>query len=176
MKFVMIFGPSGIGKETIARQLAAQKNWRVFPQHLAFDIASAVIGFGNDGFEKYQMDVYLNAIREFHSNKVTGVVFTFCYVSKASDFFVQGLLSLLDEMQVKGEFFRINCELKEHVARVTSEGRKNTNKIQTEEYLRDYLQRFDFGESIPNVSSYALDTTSMTAEESANAIAAKLRN
>ncbi|GAB5392598.1 MAG: hypothetical protein Altm2KO_12840 [Alteromonas macleodii] len=175
MKFVMIFGPSGIGKETIARQLAAQKDWRVFPQHLAFDIASAVIGFGNDGFEKYQRDVCLNALKTLHSNKVTGVVFTFCYVSKASDYFMQGLLSLLDEMQVVGEFFRINCELEEHIARVTSNGRKNTNKIQTEEYLRHYLQRFDFGESIPNARSYALDTTSMTPEESANAIAAKLR-
>ncbi|OFI35881.1 hypothetical protein BFC17_10585 [Alteromonas lipolytica] len=171
----MIFGPSGIGKETIARHLAAQKGWRVFPQHLAFDIASAVIGFGNDGFEKYQRDLCLNALRTFYSNKVTGVVFTFCYVSKASDFFVRGLLSLLNEMQVEGEFFRINCELKEHIARVTSDGRKNTNKIQTEEYLRDYLQKFDFGESIPNVSSCVLDTTSMTPEESANAIAAKLR-
>lgn len=175
MKFVMIFGPSGIGKETIARHLATQKGWRVFPQHLVFDIASAVVGFGNDGFERYQRDVCLNALKTFHLNKVTGVVFTFCYVSNASDFFIEGLLSLLEELQIKGEFFRINCDLTEHVARVTSDGRKNTNKIQTEEYLHDYLQKFDFGESIPNVSSYAIDTTLMTPEESANAIAAKLR-
>jgi len=175
MKFVMIFGPSGIGKETIARQLAAQKGWRVFPQHLAFDIASAVIGFGNDGFEKFQRDVYLKALETIHSNEVEGVVFTFCYVSKASDSFIQGLLSLLEELQITGEFFRIKCDLQEHITRVTSDGRKNTNKIQTEEYLRDYLQRFDFGESIPNINSDTIDTSSMTPEESANAIAAKLR-
>lgn len=175
MKFTMLFGPSGIGKETIARHLATQKGWHVFPQHLAFDIASAVVGFGNDGFEKYQRDIFLNALKTLHSRNASGVVVTFCYVTKASDFFIEGILSTLKELDIKGEFFRIKCDLPVHVKRVTSDGRKNTNKIQSEEYLSDYLQRFQFGETIPNVSSSAIDTTLMTAEESANTIAAMLR-
>ncbi|WP_086933080.1 AAA family ATPase [Agarilytica rhodophyticola] len=174
MKFVMIFGPSGIGKETIARHLAAQKGWHVFPQHLAFDIASAVVGFGNNGFEKYQRNVCLKAIKTLHLRNANGLVFTFCYVTKASDFFIEGLLSMLRELDVSAEFVRITCDLEEHIARVTSEGRKNTNKIQTKEYLINYLEQFDFGESIPGKSSISLDTTSMSAEESANEIARKL--
>jgi cytidylate kinase len=49
----MIYGPSGIGKESVGRELAKRNGWHVFPQHLAFDVACAVIGFGNDGFEAY---------------------------------------------------------------------------------------------------------------------------
>jgi len=173
MKFIMIYGPSGIGKETIARKLAAQNGWHVFPQHLAFDVASAVIGFGNDGFEKYQRDVFLKALKTLHSQNVKGVVFTFCYVTKASDFFIDGLISMLQELNVEGEFFYLKCSLKEHMARVTSVGRKNTNKIQTEAYLERYLQKFEFGETIPNISSTTIDTTELTAEQSASAILAQ---
>ncbi|TMP30420.1 hypothetical protein CWB99_06680 [Pseudoalteromonas rubra] len=175
MKLVMVFGPSGIGKETIACNLAAKKDWHVFPQHLAFDIASAVVGFGNNGFEKYQRDVCLQAIKTLHARNTKGVVVTFCYVTKASDFFIEGLLSLLHELDISAEFVRIKCDLDQHIQRVTSTGRKNTNKIQTKEHLLDYLKRFDFGESIPGTSSISLDTTQMSAEESASAIASKLR-
>lgn len=174
MQVVMIFGSSGIGKETIARKLAARMGWHVFPQHLAFDVASAVVGFGNDGFEKYQRDICLEAIKTLHSRKAQGVVLTFCYVTQSSDFFIEGLLSLLETLGIDGDFFHLKCDLQEHIARVKSEGRKNSNKIQTEAYLRDYLQRFDFGETIPGANSITLDTTSMSAEESAAAIAAKL--
>lgn len=45
MKFIMIYGPSGIGKESIGRELASQPGWKLFPQHLAFDVACAVVGF-----------------------------------------------------------------------------------------------------------------------------------
>ena len=43
LKFTMIYGPSGVGKESVAMELAKRKNWRLFPQHLAFDISCAVI-------------------------------------------------------------------------------------------------------------------------------------
>jgi len=176
MKFVMIFGPSGVGKETIARRLGHKKGWHVFPQHLAFDIASAVVGFGNDGFEKYQRDVCLKALKTLYFRNAKGVVFTFCYVSKASDFFIEGLLTLLQELEISSEFFHLKCDLDEHVRRVTSEGRRNTNKIQTKEYLLEYLKKFNFSPNIPGVSSTSLDTTNLSAEESAGFIESKLRS
>jgi guanylate kinase len=46
VKFIMIYGPSGIGKESVGRELAKRNGWQSFPQHLAFDISCAVVGFG----------------------------------------------------------------------------------------------------------------------------------
>ncbi len=174
MKLVMIYGPSGIGKETIARQLAAQKGWRVFPQHLAFDVASSVIGFGHQGFEKYQMDIVHNALKTMHARGTDGVVLTFCYVEKASDLFMNGLRQLIEELAIDAEFFRLECALKEHLRRVTSEGRANTNKIQTEAYLLDYLSRFKFAENIPHTTTHVIETTSKSAQASAREIALRL--
>lgn len=167
MKFVMIYGPSGIGKESVGRELANRNGWKIFPQHLAFDISCAVVGFGNNGFEKYQLNVCLDAFRALIEKNVSGIVFTFCYVSPASNFFIDGLFDLLKEFEIKADFIRLSCDFDEHVLRVTSENRKNTNKIQSKEYLEDYLNRFDFSVDIAGVDTFHLNNTELNIQESA---------
>ncbi|MDP4537480.1 AAA family ATPase [Alkalimonas collagenimarina] len=170
MKFVMIYGPSGIGKESIARELAKKNGWHLFPQHLAFDIACAVVGFGNNGFEKYQRKIFLDAFRTLIEKNVTGVVFTFCYVYPASNYFIDGLFELLKEYEIEADFVRLSCDFDEHVRRVTSDNRKNTNKIQSKEYLEEYLNRFDFSVDIAGVETFRINSTELSIQESAIAI------
>ena len=170
MKFTLIYGPSGIGKESIARELASRNGWRVFPQHLAFDISCAVIGFGNDGFEKYQRKICLDAFRTLFDSEVEGVVFTFCYVYPASNYFIGGLFNFLNEYETEAHFIRISCDLDEHISRVTNEARKNTNKIQSKEYLENYLNRFNFSVDIEGVETFELNSTKLSISESAIAI------
>ena len=167
MKFVMIYGPSGVGKESVGRELARRNGWRIFPQHLAFDISCAVVGFGNDGFEKYQRMICMDAFRALNERNASGIVFTFCYVSPASNYFIDGLFDLLKELEIRADFVRLSCDFDEHVRRVTSEGRKNTNKIQSRDYLEDYLSRFDFSMDIPGVKTVRLDNTELSIQASA---------
>jgi hypothetical protein len=167
VKFSVIYGPSGVGKESVGRELALRNDWHLFPQHLAFDISCAVIGFGNNGFEKYQRKICLDAFSTLIENRVLGIVFTFCYVSPASNYFIDGLFDLLKEFAIKPEFVRLSCDFDEHVRRVTSEGRKNTNKIQTKDYLEEYLRRFDSSVDIPGIRSVHLDNTKLSVQESA---------
>jgi cytidylate kinase len=170
VKFIMIYGPSGIGKESVGRELAKRNGWQIFPQHLAFDISCAVVGFGNNGFEKYQRKICLDAFRALIESNVRGIVFTFCYVSPASNYFIDGLFDLLKEFEIKADFVRLSCDFDEHVRRVTSEGRKNTNKIQTKDDLEEYLSRFDFSVDIPGVETMSLDNSELGVEESAREI------
>lgn len=167
MKFVMIYGASGVGKESVGRELAKRNGLHLFPQHLAFDIACAVVGFGNAGFEKYQRKICLDAFQTLIKKKVTGIVFTFCYVYPASNYFIEGLFELLNEHQIKADFVRLSCDLEEHIIRVTSEQRKNTNKIQSKLYLEDYLNRFDFSVDIAEVETFHLNSSGLTIQQSA---------
>jgi hypothetical protein len=170
----MIYGPSGIGKESVGRELAKRNGWQVFPQHLAFDVACAVIGFGNNGFEAYQRKICLEAFQELFKNNVKGVVFTFCYVHPFSNYFIEGLLEFLGESGINANFIRLTCDYDEHVQRVTNIGRHNTNKIQSKEYLDDYLKRFNFSVDIPNVETLQIDNTAMSVEASAKEIESKI--
>lgn len=167
LKFTMIYGPSGVGKESVARELAKRKNWRLFPQHLAFDISCAVIGFGNDGFEAYQAKICIEAFQTLIDKNTNGLVFTFCYVHPASNYFISGLFELLERNDISPNFIRLSCAYHEHVSRVIDERRKNTNKIQSKEYLDNYLDKFDFSTDIPKVKTFHLDNTGMSIQATA---------
>ena len=166
----MIYGASGVGKESVAQELARRNNWHVFPQHLAFDVACAVIGFGNDGFEKHQRKTCLEAFQTLLDNGSDGVVFTFCYVYPGSNYFIDGLFAFLDECGISADFVKLSCGYEAHIKRVTHPNRRNTNKIQSQASLDNYLQRFDFSKELPGVKTFHLDNTRMTIEASASAI------
>lgn len=170
----MIYGPSGIGKESVGRELAKRNGWQIFPQHLAFDVACAVIGFGNDGFEAYQRKICLDAFQTLFENNSKGVVFTFCYVHPFSNYFIEGLLEFLKKSDIDANFIRLTCNYNEHVQRVTNTSRQNTNKIQSKEYLDDYLKRFNFSVDIPNVETLQIDNSGMSIEASAIEIESKI--
>lgn len=163
----MIYGPSGVGKESVARELAKRKNWRLFPQHLAFDISCAVIGFGNDGFEAYQRKICIEALQTFIDKNINGLVFTFCYVHPASNIFIEVLLEILERNNISPNFIKLSCAYDEHVSRVIDERRKNTNKIQSKEYLDNYLNKFDFSTDIPKVQTFHIDNTGMSIQATA---------
>ena len=170
MTFVMIYGASGVGKESIGKELSARKNWPLVPQHLAFDLAHAVIGFGNQGFESYQRELCISVFERLINSSVDGIIFTYCYVKPHSDSFVNTLVRLFKEHQVETKFIHVSCKYEKHLQRVRSEGRKNTNKIQSKDYLDSYLKKFDFSSELPNQKSFLLGTTELTAEESATKI------
>lgn len=170
MKFTMIYGPSGVGKESVARELAKRNNWQLFPQHLAFDISCAVVGFGNDGFEAYQRKICTEAFQTLINKNIDGLVFTFCYVHPASNYFIDGLLEMLEKNDINPNFIRLSCAYDEHVSRVIDEGRKNTNKIQSKEYLDNYLARFDFSTDIPRIKTFHMDNTGISIQSTAEKI------
>lgn len=110
--------------------------------------------------------LYLDAFKAMIEKNVSGIVFTFCYVYPASNYFIEGLFKLLKEFEVEADFVRLSWDFDEHVGRVTSENRKNTNKIQSKECLEDYLRRFDFSVDIAGVETFHLDNTGLNIQDS----------
>ena len=86
---------------------------------------------------------------------------------RASNYFIDGLFDLLKEFEIEADFVRLSCDFDEHVRRVRSESRKNTNKIQSKDHLEDYLSNFDFSVDIPAVKTVRLDNTELNILESA---------
>jgi len=74
---------------------------------------------------------------------------------------------MLERNDISPNFIKLSCTYDEHVCRVIDERRKNTNKIQSKEYLDNYLDKFDFSTDIPKVKTFHLDNTGMSIQATA---------
>ena len=79
MKLVVIHG---------ARALAALTGFRVFHNHLTFDLAKAVFDFPTPPFARLAETVRLATLEAAAREKLPGLLFTFGYASPEDDAFV----------------------------------------------------------------------------------------
>ena len=50
MKLVFIYGPPGVGKLTVAKELSNLTGFKLFHNHVSIDFASSVFDFGTAAF------------------------------------------------------------------------------------------------------------------------------
>src|SRR5213082_3552064 len=88
MNLVFIYGPPGVGKLTVAQELARETDYKVFHNHVSIDCAEAVFDFGTKPFGsvigKIRLAVFEEAAREGVS-----LVFTFAYACPEDTPFVE---------------------------------------------------------------------------------------
>ena len=96
VKLVIIYGAPGVGKLTTARALAALTGFRLFHNHLAFDLAKAIFDFPSPPFAELSEKVRLAAFEAAARAKLPGLIFTFVYASPDDDPFMRKVIEIVE--------------------------------------------------------------------------------
>src|SRR5687767_690854 len=78
MDLVIIYGPPGVGKLTVAQALAAITGFRVFHNHIAMDCAEAVLPRGTPEFSELVIQLRL-AVLDAASAAEVSLIITYLY-------------------------------------------------------------------------------------------------
>ena len=174
MRLVLIYGAPGVGKLTTARALAALTGYRLFHNHLVFDLARAIFEFPSKPFmnlaEKVRFAVFEAAARE----GVAGLIVTFVYAQPDDDPFVRKVIEVVEGLGGQVELVRLSCGQAAHEERVLAPGRKAFGKITTVEDLRGAMARWNLSAAVPFRPSLEIDNSALGAELVARRIAARL--
>ncbi len=173
LKLVVIYGAPGVGKLTTAKALAVLTGFRIFHNHLSFDLAKAVFEFPTPPFARLMETVRLATFEAAAREKLPGLIFTFGYASPEDDPFVARMIQVVERRGGEPALVRLSCDAAAHEQRVLSEERQRFGKITTVERLRDALTRWNFAATIPSRETLEIDNSSLTAEEVARRIAAR---
>src|SRR5690606_6532473 len=77
MKLVFIYGPPGVGKLTVAKELAKITDYKIFHNHLTVDLLREFFAFGTDQFwrlnTKIRFDIIKNAAEQNVNLIITNV-------------------------------------------------------------------------------------------------------
>jgi chloramphenicol 3-O-phosphotransferase len=171
VKLVVIHGAPGVGKLTTARALAALTGFRVFHNHLTFDLAKAVFDFPTPPFVRLAETVRLATLEAAAREGLPGLIFTFGYASPEDDGFVERVIQVVERHGGALAFVRLYCDTATHEQRILGDERRRFGKITSVESLRGALARWNFAAAIRAGETLEIDNSTLEADEVARRIA-----
>lgn len=170
MKLIFLYGPPAVGKLTVARELAKLTNYKVFHNHLTFDLVEAVFEFGskpfNETVDKYRLDLIETAARY----KVGGVIFTIVYAKGHDEKFIRKVMRAIEKYKGEVNFVQMYCEHRELFKRLKNPSRKKFSKMKKTKTLREIINKYELFSSVPYKKNLVIDNTELSARVTAQKI------
>lgn len=175
MKVILIYGPPGVGKFTVAKDLSKVTGYKLIHIHSIYDFLENI--FGKEQYEislKLLNNIYLEVLEEAAKTKIKGVIFTYADIARDNFSFVKQLKKILDNNNSKLKFVQLKCNKEELKKRVLDDSRKQFKKTQSIEELEFLLSIQDYKSSFPGSNTVIIDNTCLPPLETANKIKKQL--
>ncbi len=169
MQLLIIYGSEASGKFTIARELAARSELKLFHNHISIDVAKVLYEFGEDEFNDLVWAVRLAVFESAAKNNQPGLIFTWAYSHPDFQPLLNRLLETVAPYDVDAHYVHIKCSQAELETRVTNQSRVNLGKVHTLEALHRQQSVKNHVE-IPNTNSLVINNTDITPSDAANII------
>jgi adenylate kinase len=129
MKLIVLHGLPGVGKLTVARELAQQTGFKVFHNHLTVDLLLSVFEFGSPSFVELREKIWLDVLSGAASENVSGLIFTFVFERTVRDDFIQRLRNVIEACGSEVLFVNLVCSRTELEKRMTDPSRQAFGKL-----------------------------------------------
>src|SRR5687768_11611189 len=96
MKLLFIYGSPAVGKLTVANEVAARTDFKVFHNHLSIDAVEPIFEYGSRSFIKLITLIRVETIREAASVG-QNLIYTFCYAKDFDDPHVKTVTGIVEE-------------------------------------------------------------------------------
>ena len=173
MKLVFLHGLPGVGKLTVARELAKLTGFRVFHNHLAVDLAQSVFEFGSPPFVELREKVWLEVFSQAAA-QLDGLIFTFAFDRTVRGGFIERTLEIVESSRGEVLFVELTCSAEEIERRIAHPARRQFGKLCSVEHFRELQQTGAFVNPGIPAERLIVETTELAAPAAASLIATKL--
>ena len=171
-KLIFIYGQPGVGKLTVAKELARVTGYKLFHNHLTADLVYSLFPFGTKECFALGDKVRLYLIEAAAKHDIKGVVFTFLYGVEISGdntdaMFIKNVIRIVKKYRGKVLFVKLVCDEKELRRRIRHPSRKAYRKLRKVKNLLATRQKYILDATIPFGKSYIIDNTSISPKKAA---------
>ena len=174
MRLIFLHGLPGVGKLTIARELAELTGFRVFHNHLTVDLVLSVFEFGSKPFVELREAVWLEVFKQAAAADLNGLIFTFVFERTVRAGFIEKVQSVIDSAGGEVLFVELTCATEELEKRIEHPSRQKFGKLSSAVMFRELQASGVFAWPTLPKSHLVVDTTNRSASASARLIATEL--
>jgi adenylate kinase len=174
MKLIFLHGMPGVGKLTVARELAGLTGFRIFHNHLAVDLVESMFEFGSQPFVELRETIWLAAFRQAAEAGLAGLIFTFAFDRTVRGSFIENVRNIVESSGGQVLFVELKCSPEELAKRITHPSRQSFGKLTSLEQFHELSAAGAFVDPGIPAERLVLETTEVSASETAKLIVDRL--
>jgi hypothetical protein len=174
VRLVFLHGLPGVGKLTVARELARLTGYKLFHNHLTVDLVEAVFEYGSRPFVELREMVWLAVFSRAAEEHLAGLIFTFSYDRTVRSSFIEDTQRAVESVGGRVCFVELRCSAEELERRIVQPSRREFGKLNSVSRFHELKDAGAFeGPWIP-AGGLVLETDGISAAESAAEIFSRL--
>lgn len=170
MRLIFLYGPPGVGKLTVAMALEKMVGYRVFHNHLTFDLAAAFFEPFTPPFDKMMHALRLRCLELAADLGVMGATFTMCYDHPSDKWVVDDICRVIRDHGGEVNYVHLTCSVEEIKRRVAQPDRRKYRKLTRPEKVDSVLSQWNMFTPIEECYSLQIDNTKIPPDEVARTI------
>jgi adenylate kinase len=174
VKLIFLHGLPGVGKLTVARELAKLTGFRIFHNHLTVDLAESVFEFGSLPFVELRENVWLEVFSRAAAANLNGLIFTFAFDRTVRGGFIENTREVIESSGGEVFFVELRCSIEELERRIEHPSRQGFGKLSSVGRFRELKEAGAFVDPGIPAERLVVDTTELSASIAASVIVGKL--
>ena len=167
MRLIFLHGLPGVGKLTVARELARLTGYKLFHNHLTVDLVGSVFEFGSRPFVELRESIWLAVFTRAAEEHLAGLIFTFAHDRTVSSSFIADTQKAVESAGGRVSFVELRCAAEELERRLVEPSRRDFGKLDSVAQFRELKDGGAFdGSGIP-AGGLVVETDGVSAAEAA---------
>lgn len=166
MRLIILCGPPGVGKFSVARELASRTGYRLFHNHLVVDLLESLFEFGSTRFIELRERLWRDLLIQAAEDQVQGAVFTFAFDKTLSPSFPGSLLEACRKHEIAVSLVELTCTQQALEQRLVQPDRARFGKLNSVKRYHELASTDAFARSALPVHTAVIDTTGLSVRDS----------
>jgi len=170
MNLIFLYGPPGVGKLTVGKELAKHTGYKLFHNHLTVDLVKSIFEFGSKQFIDLRNEIWMMIFHKAKEEKVDGIIFTFAMEDSVPAEFIPNLNKEIEDDKNKINFVKLTCSSEALRKRISNPTRDLFGKTKNTEKIGEFLDKFNLIPVKVLEGSLVIDNTNLNPIETAKKI------